>query len=269
MIAPKFPLGRPANAGVEAPSRRRQLADWLTKEHNPQLARATANRIWAHLFGRGIVDPVDDMRADNPAICPELLDSLAKSLIATDYDLRSLIRGIVLSNAWQRTSRSTSEDSQRLQYFAQMPIKTFTAEQLYDSLTVATGRVSAASGMDGLVRTGNTSRQAFLNQFQAPTEQVTDFHLGVPQALTLMNGGIVQNATTSSTSGVLRSLKAPFFTDEQRIDTLFLATLGRHPDQEELAVFADHVAAGDGSNMDQLGDVLWALLNSPEFALNH
>ena len=269
VINPRFPLGSPALASVDGPSRRQQLADWLTQEHNPQFARATANRIWAHLFGRGIVDPVDDMRPDNTPVCPDVLEALAKSLVATRYDLRTLIRGIVLSDAWQRSSRADTEDSQRLLHFAQMPIKTFSAEQLYDSLTVATGRISSADGVDGLLRTGNSSRQAFLSQFQAPTEQATDFHLGIPQALTLMNGRIVHNATTSSTSGLLRSLSAPFFTDEQRIETLFLATLGRRPVEEETAALAAHVAAGDGSKMDRLGDILWALLNSPEFTLNH
>ncbi|MCA9025334.1 MAG: DUF1553 domain-containing protein [Planctomycetaceae bacterium] len=269
VISPHFLLGSSLDKSDHAPSRRRQLAEWITATDNPHFARATVNRVWAHLFGRGLVDPVDDMRIDNPPVCPEVLDELAGYFVATSFDLRDLFHVIVNSQTYQLSSRSVDDDPARTLHFAQMNIKTFTAEQLYDSISVATRLEPLGTDDGSLVRSSNVSRQSFLEQFRAPPGQVTDYQAGIPQALTLMNGGLMHSATDLRSSGILKSLEAPFFTDEQRVNTLFLATLSRQPDDAERQEMLDYVLSKESGKAQRLSDVLWVLLNSAEFTLNH
>ncbi len=269
IISPQYPLEKSLVDDPDAPSRREQLASWITATDNPHFARATVNRAWAHLLGRGLVDPVDDMRIDNPSICPEVLDELAGYFVASGFDLRDLFRVIVNSQTYQLTSRAVDGDPERTLHFAQMNIKSFTAEQLYDSISVAT-RLEPLKSEDGsLMRFANFGRQSFLEQFRAPPGQVTDYQAGIPQALTLMNGGLMQSATDLRSSGILKSLEAPFFTDEQRVNTLFLATLSRQPEESERQEMLDYVLAEETGSPQRLSDVLWVLLNSAEFTLNH
>ena len=115
------------------------------------------------------------------------------------------------------------------------------------------------------------NRQQFLNKFRAPTQGATDFESGIPQALTLMNGGLIRQATHLAQSDILIALQAPIFTDEERVEVLFLSALSRPPRDDERESLAKYVTSGgtDGDRRKALGDVLWALLNSAEFALNH
>ncbi len=269
VVGPKYPLDKSLSDDSDDASRRDRLAAWITAADNPHFARATVNRVWAHLFGRGLVDPVDDMRIDNPSICPEVLDELAGYFIATNFDLRDLFRVIVNSQTYQLTSHSIDDDPARALHFAQMNIKSFTAEQLYDSISVATRLEPMESDDGSLMRFANVSRQSFLEQFRAPPGHVTDYQAGIPQALTLMNGGLMQSATDLRSSGILKSLEAPFFTDEQRVNTIFLATLSREPEEAERQEMLDYVLSEAGERQQRLGDVLWVLLNSAEFTLNH
>jgi hypothetical protein len=259
---------------AEGPPRREVLVDWLTSPNNGQFARATVNRVWAHLFGRGLVDPVDDMRPNNPPIAPEVLETLSRDFAASKFDLRRLLRAIVLTKTYQLASRSDDSDPARLLHFAQMNIKSFSAEQLYDCIAVATRQGTSfigAAEQPGLQRFADTSRQAFIEQFRAPAGQVADYHAGIPQALTLMHGGLIHSATEVASSGLLKSLSAPFFTNEQRIETLFLSTLSRYPTDKERELMINTVsaAATDAERQQVLGDMLWALLNSAEFTFNH
>ena len=155
-----------------------------------------------------------------------------------------------------------------------MNIKSFSADQLYDCINVATQPDGTNDGnvADGaLARFGNTPRQAFIEQFRAPPGQRTDYHAGIPQALTLMHGYLVHGATALESSGLLKSLNAPFMSDQQRVETLFLATLSRFPDAAEQAAMLAHLeaASDDEQRSRALGDVLWALLNSAEFTFIH
>jgi hypothetical protein len=275
IVAPRLPLS-PVDIvdSADGPTRREVLARWLTSPNNGQFARATVNRVWAHLFGRGLVEPVDDMRPANKAIAPEVLETLSRDFSASGFDLRRLLRALVLTQAYQLSSRSEDSDPSRTLYFAQMNIKSLTAEQLYDCISVATpraGTVTEPIDQPGLVRFGDTSRQAFIQQFRAPAGQATDYHAGIPQALTLMHGGLIHNATDVATSGLLKGLSASFFTDKQRLDTLFLSTLSRYPTDEEREVMLQEIstAGNDAERQQVLGDVLWALLNSAEFTFNH
>ena len=126
------------------------------------------------------------------------------------------------------------------------------------------------SATPGLVFGGN-ERQRFLAKFQSPAESAAEFQAGIPQALTMMNGAVIADATQVADSDILAALDAPFFSDEERLETLFLSTLSRRPRDRERAKLLPYIRKG-GTSADRnkaLGDVLWALLNSAEFMLNH
>lgn len=273
VVLPKY-LGEQTSPDDDR-SRRIRLAEWLTKSDNPFFARATVNRVWALMFGRGIVDPVDDLGAHNTPSHPELLDDLATYFSQTGFDMNLLIRTLANTQAYQRSSRSEPGAEHRPELFARMQIKSLTAEQLYDCLQEAMRRREPrAQGQQvrfAGARNFDQNRQAFLGKFRAPTQGATDYEAGIPQALTLMNGSIIREATDLGRSDLLVALEAPFFTDAERVEVLFLSTLSRMPTDEERAKLVPYVEIG-GATKDRrkaLGDVLWALLNSAEFVLNH
>ena len=258
----------------EGNSRREQLVDWLTAQDNLRFSRATVNIVWGHLFGRGLVNPIDDMRPDNPPVCPEMLDLLSKDFAASGFDLRRLIRALALSEAYQLSSGAEADEPAQSLNFARMNMKTFTAAQLYDCIAVSTrneGMLSQAGGVGTLARISNSQRAMFIEQFRAPAGERTNYEAGIPQALTMMNGTMVHASTELASSGLLRSLQAPFFDDLQRVETLFLATLSRMPTRQEHARI---MAILDGAeSLEQrnaaLEDILWALLNCAEFTFIH
>ena len=283
VVAPRFLGDEAAAEDADEPegeaARRQRLADWLTGPQNPYFARATVNRVWGLLFGRGVVDPIDDFGIENPPISPELLDALASQLIDSDFDLKKVIRTIALSKAYRLSSSSgqvgeaEATVAKRLETFAQMNVKTLTAEQLYDCIAVATllDQDTGSAGEYTLARFGNSQRDEFLQRFAAPANNRAEYLAGIPQALMLMNGSLITGATGEGTSGLLKSLEAPFFTDRQRIDVLFMATLSRPAGPEEFDLVSDFVPA-DASQAERsagLADLLWALINSAEFTLNH
>ena len=261
-------------------SRRAQLAAWITHPQNSHFSQATVNRIWAHLFGVGLVDPVDDMGSHNIPVSPQLLNQLGRYFAKSDFDVQGLMRVLLNSRAYQLSSENREEQSKHIRFFARMPLKPLTAEQLYDCLATATGRADLGSQFRqpmqltiaaNVDRFSDPGRTAFLAQFRTSIDQRTDYQAGIPQALTLMNGSMITSATADAPKGILRSLSAPFFDDETRVEKLFVATLSRKPSDEERKWYADFLdsqpAAADKS--ETLGDVLWVLLNSTEFTMNH
>lgn len=269
-VAPKFLSGDASPDGSE--TRRQRLARWITSKDNPYFAKAAVNRIWAIMFGRGIVEPVDDLGLHNPPSHPELLQELSEYFVETGFDVKRLIRTLAMTRAYQLSSRSQAGNKRTPELFAQMAIKSLTAEQLYDCLlegmrkreVTATNPAMGGRGFD-------QRRTAFLTKFRAPTQGATEFESGIPQALTMMNGVMVRDATDLRNSDLLRSLEAPFITDDQAVRILFLSTLSRLPDKEEVAQFSEYVelTKSNGTRQQALGDILWAILNSAEFVLNH
>jgi hypothetical protein len=247
------------------------LARWLTAPENPYFARAMANRLWAHFFGQGIVNPVDDMHDGNPPSHPELLQELAGQLKAHNFDVKYLIRAICNSQAYQRTSKQTSQEDKAGPLFGRMAIKVMTPEQLYDSLTAVIGGPGkpAAKGKEAKpqIKKGgpNNPRAAFVAFFHTDDgANPTEYQAGIPQALRLMN------APQFSTEAVvldraLKSAHAP----AQAVDQLYLATLARHPTATESQRLTSYVRTHSADSQKAYGDILWAVLNSSEFALNH
>ena len=279
VIAPHFLNGEHRQGPDRKPdaspeSRREELARWLTAVENPYFSRATANRVWAILFGKGIVDPVDDFGIRHPPKSPQLLELLAGRFAGTKFDLRDLFRTIALSRAYRLSSGAKTADLNRTEWFAQMNVKTFSAEQVYDCMAVATMLDTTSTENPfsfNLVRAGNAERDLFLQQFRTPAGRSTEYLGGIPQALTLMNGTLIDNATGLAKSGLLKSLKAPFFTNKQRVEVLYLAVLSRYPRPSEWELLNQYINEKTPAEelQENLSDILWALLNSAEFTMNH
>lgn len=143
-----------------------------------------------------------------------------------------------------------------------MNVKMLTAEQVYDCITVASMLVATDANGFSIARVGNTSRDEFLQQFKTLAGRPTEYQGGIPQALTLMNGTLISSATDLAGSGLLKSLEAPFFTDDQRIEVIYLATLSRQPTSGEGPLLRDYVndRDPDTSIQEPLADILWALV---------
>ena len=270
VVPPKYPGGGAPDAN-ELGSRRVQLAIWMASRDNPYLPRAAVNRVWAQLYGRGLVEPVDDLGPHNPPSHPELFDELTSYFVQTGFDLRELYRTLAATNAYQRTSTWTGPDAPP-ELLAHMQLKTLSAEQLYDSINRVLNR-RPNSMMNG-VNVGSPlldpTRLAFIAKLQSQTRSPLEYEAGVLQALTLLNGADLAEATDPQRGPLLGALQSPLFTDVDRIATLFLATLSRNPTADERDRFAAHLAKlPESDRAKAFSDILWALLNSAEFALNH
>jgi hypothetical protein len=245
------------------------LADWVTKSDNPYFARAAVNRVWARFFGIGLVDPVDDMGEENPPAHPELLDELARQFVAHGYDLKFLIRALTATRAYGLTSAVGRSELAPPQYFAAMPVRTLSPGQLFDTIAQATRY------RDGLGRNmdmGESARGRFLELFANRDEKPTEGQTSILQALMMMNGPIVTNATSLENGDTLAAVaEAPFLDTPARIEALYLAALTRRPRLDEQAILTPYVDRGGptGDRSKALADVFWALLNSPEFRFNH
>jgi len=263
----------PALAEQDRP--RIALARWMTAPANPFFARATVNRVWGQLLGRGIVDPVDDFQDGNPASHPELLEELAAAFRDSGYNLTELYRVLCRTEAYQRTSRQT-DPSQRTagpQVFARMAVKPMSGEQFYDSLTQAI-RLEQKAPSKVMTRNEDPTRRRFLDTFGSQGDQ-SNPETSVLQALTLMNGPLIGGATNPASGKLLKTLSAEG-DPAKTLDNLYLATLSRPPTPEERTRLEQYLAtdagtaAGDAAERERrLGDILWTLLNSAEFRWNH
>lgn len=252
---------------------RSQLAEWIVEDSNPYFARATVNRLWSQLFGHGIVNPPDDLGEHNPPSHPELLRELAEYFRSTDYDVRNFMQMLAGTQAYQRSSVRLPDGPRPEGSFAEMPIKSLTAEQLFDSLATATCKLQPPSNGGqtfGINRVLDRDRQTFLASFRSPSSDVTDYQLGLTQALTLLNGEVIGEASDVAQGDLLGALQAPFMTDAERMETVYLAALSRYPTDLEKKRFREFVASidSDDDRQQALGDLFWALLNSSEFTLN-
>jgi hypothetical protein len=267
-------------------STRQTLAEWITSRDNPYFARATVNRTWAYFLGTGLIDPVDEMvGGGNEPSHPELLDELAGQFIANDFDLKYLIKAILMSRAYQLTSKRTHPTQDEARWFGRMHPRGMTAEQLWDSIAQATGYRDGNSDPRRVFLNNRSAEGRFVQRFGNSSDKPTEMQTSILQALMLMNGDVVGSATSLEKSETLAGiLDAPFFDTRGRIEALYLAALGRKPTAKEQARLVKYVEQG-GSDGEQgkpmteaekakayqraLSDVFWVLLNSGEFILNH
>jgi len=252
-------------------SSRVTLADWLTTAENPFFSRTAVNRMWSQLFGIGIVDPPDDFNDENKPSHPELLDEMAKTFGQAKFDIKFMLRAIMASEAYQRTSKQTHSTQSDPRLFAKMPVRAMTGEQLFDSLATAVSYRDAFRTQSAVFYGGNNPRQEFISRFNANAGKPTEAQTSILQALLLMNGNFVNGATSVDKSETLAAVAdAPFMNTSRKIETLFFAALGRKPAKDELDKLVKFVETGDKAKQKQrLGDVFWTLLNTVEFRVNH
>ena len=251
---------------------RTELVDWLVSPSNPYFARNATNRLWAHFFGIGIVDPVDETSEANPPSHPRLLDALATALVESGYDQRAMIRAIVASKAYSRSSQLSHPSQADARRFARMPVRGLTANQIYDSFLAATGQRDLTPRSQPFVDPrSDVGRGVFRTQF-ADTGKTTETQTSILQALMLMNGKAVADQTSLERSEVLAAVvDAPFLDIPKQVETLFLAAMTRKPTPEEAERFTSYVERGgaSGNKSQALADLFWVLLNSTEFLFNH
>ncbi|MFM7097829.1 MAG: DUF1553 domain-containing protein [Gemmataceae bacterium] len=244
------------------------LANWLTSKTNPFFSKAMVNRMWAQFFGKGLVDPVDDMHDGNPATHPELLDELAVQFAASNFDLKFLVRAICNSETYQRSSKpNESNKDTNIALLAHMPIKNMTPEQLFDSLTTVMGAATKAEQKLGRVKAAKNQPKGQRAQFVAffqPDEGTSplSYETGIPQVLRLMNSPQMNSAN------IIQRLVDKNTDTKTAIDKVYLSVLNRMPTDEEFSRMSNFLSQATDKNKG-LADVLWVLLNTSEFTLNH
>lgn len=252
------------------------LADWLTDRGNPFFAKNFANRYWFWLMGRGLVEPVDDLRATNPPSHPELLDALARELVEHHFDARHLIRLICRSQVYQRASElQPSRDADGMLLTHRVP-RRLSAEVLLDAVNQACGTREKFEGQPPGTRATELPDPAvssyFLATFGRPLRNsACDCSRGsqpdLAQALHLLNSTTMQNRITDS-NGLLQKLMAAQLPADDMMTELYLATLTRPPSDAERAAIHE-LLAESSSPAECWQDLLWTLLNSSEFVFQH
>ncbi len=252
---------------------RRALVAWLVDKRNPFFARALVNRYWAHFMGRGIVEPLDDMRLTNPASNPELLEALADSFTRSGYDLKALIRSICTSQVYGLSSVPNASSERDRQSFARHYPRRMSAEVLLDALATVSGVPSAFPGLPAGTRAielpDESVRSSFLDVFGRPKretscecERVSDATLS--QSLMLLNSADVQTVLASD-QGRAAQLAKDARPEPAKIDELFLAAFGRRATPAESAAAVAYLAKNPKDKKRAYEDVIWALINSKEF----
>ncbi len=269
------PLGdAPADDPVD---RRRALARWLTVQNPRWLARNVANRYWGYLMGKGIVNPIDDLRATNPPSNPALLDALAGSFIASGYDLKALMRLILTSRVYQLSAMPTPDNRLDSTFFTHYTIKRLTAEQLLDAIDTATGTVEKfpklPAGTRAIALPDTNYASYFLDTFGRPVRAIAcecerSGDPNLSQALHLMNGDLLNRKLLQPDGRLARLLRDPKLTDSALIDRLYRLTFNRIPTAFEMTQ-AKTILAEASSRAAGTQDLFWALLNSKEFLFNH
>jgi hypothetical protein len=289
-LQPKGEQTHPRKGGVVKPhpldgpvmddpfDRRRKLAEWATDKDNPFFARNIVNRVWGYFMGRGLVEPLDDMRATNPASNPELLDALANDLAQHRFDLKHLMRTIMSSHLYQLSSAVAAGDEADANnvYYTHYTVKRLTAEELADALDTATGTREKYRGLPAgtrAIQLPDTSVNSFfLDVFGRPARQITcecerKMEPNIAQALYLMNDDALNKKIGQPTGRLAKLLQAKTSVPAI-VDELYLTTVSRPPTSEETAKARSWISRA-ASPQEGLQDLLWALLNSREFLFNH
>ena len=280
-VWPAFPDGtRLSEPELEDP--RLKLAEWVTA--HPYFAEATANRMWAYFLGRGLVEPVDDFRSDNPPTHPGLLQDLARHFLASGYDLKELIRVIVNSRTYQLSSRPNPNNRQdRFNYSHSLP-RVLEAEVLLDAIAAVTGmpllfrQDSYGEGLGTLppgtraiqVKIPDVFQSRVLNIYGQGNRSMLPEGRPIPNLRRALHSlaGSTFTDNISHPQGRLSGLIESGASTAQIIEELYLHTLTRYPTREEQSSLGKSIASRV-SRREGLQDLLWGLLNSPEFYHNH
>jgi len=273
VVAPHVPVGN-AKATSADGDRREPFVEWLTSKENPFFAKSMANRTWSYFMGKGIIDPVDDIRASNPPSNPELLDALTTDFVKSGFDVRELMALICKSRTYQLSIVKNKWNEDDTMNFSHANPRRLSAEQMVDALALATGTkpklAGVPSGMravqipDGMV-TGND----FLLLFGRPKRQSAcecerSSNLTLSHALSLINGPTISDAVNATDSRIAKLAESEK-DDKKLVEEIYLNCLSRPPTEKELGA----VKFDEKSNrLEVAQDLAWALLNSPAFLFN-
>jgi hypothetical protein len=271
--------GGPLTVGADDDPRQ-LLVDWMVDTKNPFFARAVANRYWAHFFGRGIVDPLDDMRVTNPPSNAELLDALAADLVAHQYSLKHLVRTICKSRTYQLSSTPNEFNKHDKQNYARYYPRRMSAEVLFDAVNLVANSPGAFSGLPqdthaprrAIMLPDESFPSYFLDVFGRPQrisacecERVSEANLA--QALHLLNSDEIQSKLARPNGRADKLAKDPR-PDAEKLDELFLWAFARKPTPQQREVALAHLARHEKDKKVAYENILWALLNTKEFVFN-
>jgi len=268
--------------------RRQHLAEWLTAPENPYFARAIVNRVWANFMGRGLVEPIDDLRATNPASNEQLLSALADDFVAHGYDIKHLIRTIMRSAAYQRSAETVPGNQTEDRFYSHFLVKRMPAEVMLDALSQVTGVPTEfpnyPKGWRALQLPDSNVTSYFLSAFGRPVREFTcacerSEEPSITQTLHLSNGKTL-NDKLGAAGGTIDRLIAGKRTDAEIVETLFLTALARYPTEQEregvLSVFAEAARnapadeqAAAAERRAVIEDLYWATLTGKEFLFVH
>ena len=275
---PRFE-GREVDPGVGV-DRREEFGKLLTQpvgDQPPHIAQAMVNRMWAHFFGYGFTRPVDDMGPHNPASHPDLQVRLSREFAAADYNIKQLIRWIVSSEAYALSSQYGDKNAiddpaaGEIPLFSHMYLKSMQAEQMYDSLIVASNAHQAGQGGWSAQE---TQRRQWMQQFVVAFEndendESTTFNGTIPQALMMMNSELMEKACSVERGSFLFESMSKPGPEAQKIQDLYMAALTRQPTRSELGKVQKMLNSYGPQKLNGYQDLFWALLNSNEFVFNH
>jgi hypothetical protein len=269
-------LGGPTFDDPAAGDRRKALASWLTGPDNPFFAKSLVNRVWFHLLGRGIVEPVDDFRDSNPASNDELLDGLTASFVQSGFDLKALVRSILNSRTYQLSARTNELNADDTLYFSHAQTKLLPAEVLLDAISTVTGTVTAFDGLPKGARAtqipDGKMENPFLKTFGRPARELScecerESDSNLSQALQLIGGATV-NGKLRDDSGRMARLVKQGKAPEEITRELYLVALAREPSATEIEAAVKHLK--DSTDLRQaVEDLGWVLINSKEFLFRH
>ncbi len=251
------------------------LADWIASPENPWFARATVNRFWRQLLGRGLVEPVDDFRSTNPATNTELLDRLAQDFIAHRFDVKHLLRTILNSRTYQLSSLPAAGNSGDQMLYSRYYLRRLSAEQLLDSLVEVTGVpekfLAYYPGMRAVNVADPGIPSPFVDMYDRPKRDAAKCErnesVSLRQAMNMVAGETV-NRKIRSDSGTLAALVKAGRSDDEVIEHFYLAALARRPSAQEKDACLTALGRAP-SRLRGLQNVMWALLNCNEFLFNH
>ena len=253
-----------------------KLATWLTAPENPYFAKSLVNRVWYHLMGRGIVEPVDDFRDSNPASNDELLDGLTADFVKNGFDLKALVRSILTSRTYQLSSKTNDLNAADNLYFSHASTKLLPAEVLLDAISTVTGTTTA---FDGLPKGARATQipdgkmdNPFLKTFGRPARELAcecerESDSNLSQALQLIGGATV-NGKLRDDNGRMARLAKSNASNEDITRELYLIALARDPNASEVAAAVKHLAAAS-DRRQAVEDLGWVLINSKEFLFRH
>ncbi len=250
--------------------RRDAFVDWLTSRDNPYFARNFVNRVWAKYFGVGLVGPVDAFSAGNPPSHPALLDALARDFVDHGFNIRRLERQILQSRAWQRAATTNDTCRTDRRNFARAYVRVLPADVLLDAISCAIGDQQPRAVEIAGRRAGDKQMDMYFEIFNRPERKLTcdceqsDEPTLRQSMLLLADPALMERIQ----NGHVARLAASDVSDEKVIEELFLLTLSRSPDREELNAARKHVASAPNRKA-ALGDVVWSLMNTREFVTNH